>query len=131
MSDVFLVKLILGFIIIIGVFLVWNMADRPKLSLDELIYLFKKFWIIGTTKPLQRIGIIFLLIGLVSFFAWDYENTVFRFSIYYGFYWSYRFPDRYDSWFYHLHVYLIPIGLMTSWGYPFLQKIKKWVFKNK
>ena len=114
------------FIFGLGLLILWNFIGRP--SIKPLI---KKMWSYGTQKPVQRIGLILLCVGIISFVLWDINDTAFRFSSYYGFYWSYSFPDKYDFWIYHLHVYLIPIGLMASWGYPSLQKLQKWVFKNK
>lgn len=131
MSDEIKVIALLIFIILAGLFIIWVMFGKPKLNKKDLMLALKRFWDSGTKMPIQRVGFIILCIGIISFIAWDVEDTAFRLSLYYGFDWEYRFPDKYDSWFYHLHLYLIPLGLFLTWLYPFTKKLKVWVFENK
>jgi hypothetical protein len=94
-----------------------------------------KIWRYGTNLPLQRIGLIILVIGLISFFAWAFETrTVFWIDAYSG--WDpYVYPDKYDSIFYRIHLVFIPLGLLMTWLFKpvstILNSISKWVFKNK
>ncbi|EPH7299518.1 TPA: hypothetical protein PKT77_003518 [Acinetobacter baumannii] len=131
MSDETQVIALLIIIVLAGLYLIWIMVGKPKLNKKNVIYALKNFWDRGTKKPIQRIGFIVLCIGIFSFIAWDIEDTAFRLSLYYGFDWEYRFPQKHDSWFYHLHVYLIPLGLFLTWLYPFTRKLRLWIFENR
>ncbi|ENW73625.1 hypothetical protein V6W86_09425 [Acinetobacter baumannii] len=94
-----------------------------------------KIWQYGTSLPIQRIGLIILTIGLISFFAWSIETkTVFWIDAYSG--WDpYFYPDRYNSIFYRIHLLFIPLGLLMTWLFRPVTKVLKclgnWVFKNK
>lgn len=102
--------------------------------------LLKKSWAHGTTSPFQRIGLIILSIGMLSYLSWvftghhqgyDYTdpdpwiNVIFDHEY---------FPGRRDFLFFHLYLYLMPIGILMTWGYGLLIKLKNWVMsgnKNK
>lgn len=87
----------------------------------------KKAWTYGTSTPVQRAGVIILLIGLLSLSFWmgkeglDFEDIL---NPYYS-------PSSRDSFFFHLYVYLIPLGLLMSWGNGLLIKIKNWVMNDR
>ena len=89
----------------------------------------KKIWAFTTRYRLQRIGLIFLLLGLCSLFSWinchesygfyleDYNNAIKL---------NFNFPDHYDNWFYHLFKWCIPLGLIM-WSYPLWRPIIRWI----
>lgn len=89
--------------------------------------LLKKIWIYGSKEPAQRIGIIILTIGLFSFTCWFFKSDLYLEDVLDPSY----FPKRRDYFFFHLYLYLIPLGLVMSWGYEILLNIKKWVLGNK
>ena len=86
----------------------------------------KKIWNYGTSTPIQRVGIIILTIGLVSLISWMIKEELDLGDIFN----SYSFPRSYDSFFFHLYFYFIPLGLLMSWGYIFLLKTKEWVING-
>lgn len=87
----------------------------------------KLFWSSGTYKPIQRIGLIVLIIGFVSFISWSVEDSI---HIEY-FFQDYDFPRRHEHWFYKLHVWFIPVGLLLTWLYPATESFKNWITANK
>lgn len=86
----------------------------------------KKIWEYGSKEPIQRIGILILIIGLMSLFSWMYKRDL-DFNELFN---TYYLPEHRDFIFFHLYLYLIPIGLLMSWGYSLILKIKKWIFKE-
>lgn len=86
----------------------------------------KRLWNYGTSTPIQRIGVIVLSIGLISLVSWIIKSDI---DIEYIFN-EYSFPRSRDSFFFHLYIYLIPLGLLMSWGYEILVKIKSWVLNS-
>lgn len=86
-----------------------------------------KIWSYGTKHPTQRVGVIILAIGIVSAILWMFENDV-TLEVFFV---SYYFPRSSDLFIYHLYLFFIPIGLLMSWGYGFLLKIKYWVVNGK
>lgn len=87
----------------------------------------KKVWEYGTSTPVQRIGVIFLSIGLISLFSWMIKEDL---SVD-DFFAPYFMPGSRDSLFYHLFLYFIPLGLLMSWGYQLLVAIKQWVLREE
>lgn len=87
----------------------------------------KKIWNYGTSTPIQRIGVIFLVVGLLSLFSWMVKEDLTFDDLFEPYY----LPKSRDSLFFHLFFYLIPIGLLMSWGYQILLNIKRWVFGEK
>lgn len=87
----------------------------------------KRIWNYGTATPIQRIGVIVLAFGLVSLAAWMIRNDLSFSDLLH----SYYLPDSRDSFFFHLFYYLIPIGLLMSWGYQVLIKIKEWIVNDR
>ena len=86
----------------------------------------KRLWNYGTSTPIQRIGVIVLGVGLLSLFSWMIkENLSFE-----DLFNSYYLPGKRDSIFFHLFFYLIPIGLLMSWGYQILIKLKEWILSG-
>lgn len=85
-----------------------------------------KIWRYGSKEPIQRIGIIILIIGLISLFSWVYKRNL-DFNELFN---TYYLPEHRDFIFFHLYLYFIPIGLLMSWGYSLILKIKKWIFKE-
>jgi hypothetical protein len=86
----------------------------------------KKLWIYSASTPIQRVGIISLLIGLALYISWGISkgyDLIEYFDPYY-------FPSSSDSIFY-LSLYLIPFGLIFSVGYPFLLHVKYWILNGK
>lgn len=93
----------------------------------------RKIWKYCTSSPTQRVGLIILSIGLLSYLAWVFAE--------YRYGYDYRYIDRWvgvifdpdyyprnrDFLFFHLYLYLIPIGLLMTCGYKLLVKLKKWV----
>lgn len=88
----------------------------------------KKIWNYGTITPVQRSGLIILGFGLISLISWAIKNNFFYYTYYYP---NDFFPTKRDSFFYHLYLYLIPVGLLMTWGYHLLYKIKFWIFNGK
>lgn len=86
----------------------------------------KKIWAYGTSTPIQRVGVIILAIGLLSLLSWIYKNDMAFEDIFD----SYYFPESRDSFFFHLYFYFIPVGLLMSWGYSLLVKIKSWIING-
>lgn len=84
----------------------------------------KKIWAYGTSTPLQRVGIIILGIGLISLISWMIKEDLAFDDLFEPHY----LPRSRDSFFFHLFFYLIPIGLLMSWGYQVLVKTQEWVF---
>lgn len=87
----------------------------------------KKLWSYGTSTPIQRVGVIILGLGLLSLFSWMIKEDLGFESLFN----SYYLPGARDSIFFHLFFYLIPIGLLMSWGYQLLILLKEWVFNEK
>lgn len=85
-----------------------------------------KIWRYGSKEPIQRIGIIILIIGLISLFSWMYKRDL----DFYDLLDTYYLPEQKDAFFFHFYIYCIPLGLLMSWGYSFVLKIKKWIFKE-
>lgn len=86
-------------------------------------------WANGSSQPLQRIGLIILAIGIFSCIFWVFESPNYYNIIDILFDPRY-YPGHSDALFYKLYIYFIPLGLILSWGYPFLKKIKSWVLKE-
>lgn len=104
-------------------FCVWQWTAK-----DAKYKVFIKYlWTYGTNKPIQRIGLIFLIIGITSLFAWMERDYI---GIYY-FFSEYRMPSSSYSLFYHLHIYLLPVSILMTWGYGILLKLKNWIIANK
>ena len=98
----------------------------------------KRIWNYGTSTPVQRIGLIVLFIGVFSYLAWvfagyhrGYDYTDIESWVYVIFDSDY-FPRERDFIFFHLYIYLIPVGLLMTWGYKLLVKLKNWIMgENK
>jgi len=97
----------------------------------------KKLWNYGTSTPFQRIGLIILSIGILSYLAWvfignhygyDYTRLNVWLDVIFD---SDYFPRKRDFIFFHLYLYLIPLGLLMTWGYSLLIKIKNWIIGEK
>ena len=86
----------------------------------------KKVWAYGTSTPIQRIGVIIFGIGLISLISWMVKEDL-AFNDLFD---SYYLPRSRDSFFFHLFFYLIPLGILMSWGYRVLIKLKEWVFNE-
>ena len=87
----------------------------------------KRIWDYGTSTPIQRVGIIILGVGLISLFSWMIKEGISFDDLFEPYY----LPGSRDSLFFHLFFYLIPLGLLMSWGYQILVEIKRWVFKEQ
>ena len=87
----------------------------------------KKVWDYGTSTPIQRVGVIFLVIGLLSLFSWMIKKDLSFDDLLE----SYYLPRSRDSFFFHLFFYFIPLGLLMSWGYQILLNIKRWILNGK
>lgn len=87
----------------------------------------KRIWDYGTSTPIQRVGIIILSVGLISLFSWMIKEGISFDDLFEPYY----LPGSRDSLFFHLFFYLIPFGLLMSWGYQILVEIKQWVFKEQ
>ncbi|WEI24202.1 hypothetical protein PYR74_10050 [Acinetobacter bereziniae] len=87
----------------------------------------KRLWNYGTSTPLQRVGVIVLAIGILSLVSWMIKENVSLSDLTE----SYYRPRSSDSFFFHLFFYLIPLGLLMSWGYKILSVTKTWIFKEK
>lgn len=87
----------------------------------------KKIWEYGSKEPIQRIGIIIFIFGVFSLFLWMIKENLNLIELFdYG-----NFPQKRDSIIFHLFIYFIPLGLIFSFGYNVLLKIKNWVLGNK
>lgn len=103
-------------------FLVLRHILKPK-----VIQKLKDIWNLGIQTRIQRLGFLLLVVGILSLVAWLYEDI---------YDWSYLFslyelPSEDEVWFYRLHVYLIPIGLLMTWLIPLPLKIKDWILTGK
>lgn len=93
----------------------------------------KKIWNYGTSTPVQRIGLIISGIGILSYITWVFTGR------HYGYYYtdpnlwidvifdSDYFPKKRDFVFFHLYLYFIPVGLIMTWGYKLLVRLKSWI----
>ncbi|QXA08339.1 hypothetical protein I6L27_02005 [Acinetobacter pittii] len=94
----------------------------------------KKLWAYGTTFPLQRIGLIILLLGIVSFISWCIESRIVFWIDAYSGWATYYYPENYEYFFYKLHPFFIPLGLLMTWllipSKKIYQFVSNWVFKN-
>ncbi len=86
-----------------------------------------KLWNYGTSTPIQRVGVIILGIGLLSLITWIIKEDLSFDDLFDPYY----LPDSRDSFFFHLFLYLIPIGLSMSWGYQILVRIKEWIINDR
>ena len=43
---------------------------------------------------------------------------------------AYDYPQYRDSLFFHLFKYFIPLGLLLTWGFHFLLKLKEWIYSG-
>lgn len=82
-----------------------------------------KLWGYGTSTPTQRIGVIILFIGIFSLISWMIKEDLSLDNLADPYY----LPRSRDSLFFHLFPYLIPIGLLMSWGYRLLLVIRQWI----
>lgn len=87
----------------------------------------KKVWDYGTSTPIQRVGVIFLVIGILSLFSWMFKKDLSFDDLIEPYY----LPGSKDSFFFHLFFYFIPLGFLMSWGYGILIKLKEWIFNEK
>lgn len=87
----------------------------------------KRLWGYGTSTPIQRVGIIVLGVGLVSLFSWMLKEDLSFDNLFEPYY----LPGSRDSLFFHLFLYLIPLGFLMSWGYQVLVKIKEWIVNGE
>jgi hypothetical protein len=83
----------------------------------------KKIWAYSTSTPIQRVGVIFIIIGLFSLLSWVIKEDLSFGDIFN----TYYMPDKRDSFFYKLYYIFIPLGLLMSWGYSLILKVKRWV----
>lgn len=87
----------------------------------------KKIWEYGSKEPIQRIGIIIFLIGLFSLLSWMFKENLNLSELFsYG-----GLPQKRDSIFFHLFIYFIPLGLILSFGFEILSRLKKWIFNEQ
>jgi hypothetical protein len=87
----------------------------------------KRLWGYGTSTPIQRVGIIVLGVGLVSLFSWMLKEDLSFDNLFEPYY----LPGSRDSLFFHLFLYLIPLGFLMSLGYRVLVKIKEWIVNGE
>ncbi|WP_111860898.1 hypothetical protein, partial [Acinetobacter sp. CFCC 10889] len=87
----------------------------------------KKIWNYGTATPIQRCGVILLTVGMVSLLSWVIKKDLSFEDIFDPYY----MPKYRDSFIFHAYKYLIPIGLLMSWGYSFLLLIYNWIFSKQ
>ncbi|MDA0697156.1 MAG: hypothetical protein O2793_12200 [Proteobacteria bacterium] len=86
----------------------------------------KKIWSYSASTPTQRIGIILLILGFIIYSLWGIMRG-YEFIDYFD---PYYFPTTRNPVFY-LSLYLIPLGLLLSLGYPILTNIKYWIMNGK
>ena len=89
-------------------------------------------------KYWKRIGLIILSIGILSYLAWvfignhygyDYTRLNVWLDVIFD---SDYFPEKRDFIFFHFYLYLLPLGLLMTWGYSLLIKLKNWIMgENK
>lgn len=98
----------------------------------------KKVWEYGTSSPIQRVGLIILSIGMLSYLTWVLTGSSYGYDYTYLDRWidvifdPDYFPEKRDFIFFHLYLYLVPIGLLMTWGYRLLVKLKSWIMgENK
>lgn len=97
----------------------------------------KKIWTYGTYRPVQRIGLIVILSGLILSLLYSVKiNHWFSDGVKYYVYslWNYPPEYRYDG-VYAFYPYIIMLGVIMTWLYPTCLKIfifiKNWIYKNK
>lgn len=101
--------------------------------INKIINLIKIFWMKGTSQPVQRVGLIILAIGVMSCTLYSIQSP-YHYEIQDILLDPDYYPRYRDPIFYKLYVYFIPLGLLLSWGYSLLVKLKIWVMggnKNK
>ena len=100
----------------------------------------KAFWGYGTNKPVQRIGLVVLVLGLVISVLWANDQLFYHSDANYL-----SLPDyldivindipTYRDGYFLLYPYLIGTGLLMTWLYGFSAKavhvFKNWVMANK
>lgn len=98
----------------------------------------KKVWEYGTSSPIQRVGLIILSIGMLSYLTWVLTGSRYGYDYTYPDRWidvifdPDYFPEKRDFVFFHLYLYLVPTGLLMTWGYRLLVKLKSWIMgENK
>ncbi len=98
----------------------------------------KKIWDYGTSTPFQRTGLIILSLGVLSYLIWVFFGSHYGYDYTYPDVWinvvfdSDYFPRKRDFIVFHLYLYFIPLGLLMTWGYSLLIKLKKWIMgENK
>lgn len=82
-----------------------------------------KLWIYGTKEPIQRVGLIILVVGGLSFFSWIFKNDLYIEEAFTPRY----FPETRDALWFHLYLYFIPLGILMTWGYSSLIKLINWI----
>ena len=100
----------------------------------------KAFWEYGTTKPIQRVGLIVLMLGLVISILWADDQLFYHSDAGYLSLPDYLeividdTPTHRDGYFF-LYPYLIGSGLLMTWLYGFSVKVlcalKNWITANK
>lgn len=84
---------------------------------------FKKILMSGIQTPPQRIGFLILILGIASIVGWFLKRQMDFGDVFDPYY----FPDKRDFIFFHLYLYLIPLGILLTWGFPLIKIIKEWV----
>ncbi|QBQ15591.1 hypothetical protein [Acinetobacter haemolyticus] len=126
MNDFNVVLIILfSLIAAIVIYMVWAFNDEPSPTQIKSICL--NTFNSGISTPFQRIGLIILIIGIFSFVSWFFRSAMDLEDIFNTHY----FPDRRDFIFFHLYLYFLPLGFLMTWGYPIIEKIKKWIINDK
>jgi len=100
--------------------------------------LLKKIWAYGVSTPFQRMGLIILSIGILSYLTWVFTGNHYGYDYTYPDRWINvifdpdYFPEKRNFVFFHLYLYLVPAGLLMTWGYRLLVKLKSWIMgENK
>ena len=100
----------------------------------------KLFWEYGTKKPVQRVGLIILTIGLIISILWANDQLFYHSDASYLSLPEYlnivvNDPPKYRDGYFYVYPYLLLIGLLMTWLHNLSSKVVvlffKWITENK
>lgn len=108
---------------ILAIILIIYFLYKQQRNKDNSITL----WELGTRRPIQRIGLIILILGMISAISWFINKQ--DFAVFFD---PDCFPDnRYDHFFYRLYPLFFPLGILMTWGYFIIDSIYSWISTGK
>ena len=121
-TNIILLMLGIGFAIL-AIILIIRFLYKQQRNKDDSITL----WELGTKRPIQRIGLIVLILGVISAISWFISKQ--DFAVFFD---PDYFPsNRYDHFFYRLYPIFFPLGLLMTWGYFIIDSVFLWISTGK